>query len=281
MRADGMPSYNFAAAVDDLLMDITHVIRGADHLSNTPKQIMLFRTLGKEPPVYAHHSLLTGADKKPLSKRQGATTVAEFRAMGILPEAMVNYLAVIGRKIDKDVMDREGLIEGFSLQSFSSSDTLFDLDKLLWLNKEHMRTMDAGLLAERIGLPELDRERVAALRENARTLHEMRSMLAIFDSADIGEEGLSFLSSLQDACEIPALLRGIAEGDHGDFDELFKELQKRSTLSRRELLMFLRVALSGRKSGPPLKELYRLIPKGIILKRIEWLEKKFSATSRT
>ncbi len=276
MRTGGVASYNFAAAVDDLLMDITHVVRGADHLSNTPKQIMLFLAFGKEPPAYAHHSLLTGSDRKPLSKRHGATTVAEFRSLGILPEAMANYLAIIGRKTDSEFMDRDGLIETFSLESFSSSDALFDLDKLFWLNKEHMRAMEPGLLAERMGLPGVDGEKVAVIRENARTLSEMRSMLAIFDSADVEEEGVSFLSSLKDSSQVPALLRKIAEGDHEDFERLFREMEKGGTLSKRELFMLLRIAITGRRSGPPLKELFRLIPRGSILERIAWLEQRFS-----
>jgi glutamyl-tRNA synthetase len=276
MRTDGVASYNFAAAVDDLLMEITHVIRGSDHLSNTPKQIMLFLAFGKTPPVYAHHSLLTGNDRKPLSKRHGATTVAEFRAMGILPEAMTNYLAVIGRKTDSEFMSRNALIETFSLDSLSSSDALFDPEKLLWLNKEHMRTTDPGLLAEMLGLPATDREKVAILRENARTLQEMRSMLAIFESADVEEEAVRFLLSLKDLSQAPALLRVIAGGNHHDVEALFKELEKRSTLSKRELFMLLRIAISGRKNGPPLKELYRLIPRDSILERIAWLEKRFS-----
>ncbi len=276
MRTDRVASYNFAAAVDDLLMDITHVIRGGDHLSNTPKQIMLFLALGKEPPAYAHHSLLTGSDRKPLSKRHGATTAAEFRSLGILPEAMVNYLAIIGRKTESELMGRDGLIETFSLDSFSSSDVLFDLEKLLWLNKEHMRAMEPGLLAERMGLPPADREKVEILRENARTLQEMRAMLAIFDSADVEEEGVHFLSSLKDVSQVRGLLRRIAEGDHDDFEGLFKALEKGSTLSRKELFLLLRIAISGRRSGPPLKELYRLVPRDSILERIAWLEERVS-----
>jgi len=280
MRAEGMPSYNFAAAVDDLLMEITHVVRGSDHLSNTPKQIMLFLAFGKEPPAYAHHSLLIGANRKPLSKRHGATRVADFRAMGILQEAMFAYLGTVGRKMAKDLVTREELVETFALESFSPSDTLFDLERLLWLNKEHMRTMEPAVLAERLGLPGLDPERVAALRENAGTLPEMRSMLAIFESTDVDEEALDYLSSLGDAGQIPALLRGMAEDDHGDIGDLLAGLSKRSPLARRDLLMFLRIVMSGRKSGPPLKDLYRLVPKDIIMKRAKWLEKRFSPVSR-
>ncbi len=277
MRADGVASYNFAAAVDDLLMDVTHVVRGSDHLSNTPKQIMLFLAFGHEPPAYAHHSLLMGGDRKPLSKRHGATTVAEFRALGILPEAMMNYLAIIGRKTESEFMGSDSLRETFSLESFSSSDVLFDMEKLLWLNKEHMRAMDPGALAERMGLPETDREKVAIVRENARTLSEMRPLLAIFDSGDVEEEGASFLSSLKDKRQIAALLARIAEGNHNDFERLFKELEEGSTLSKKELFMLLRIAISGRKKGPPLKDLYRLVPKDHLRERIAWLEQRFSA----
>ncbi|MGD0228798.1 MAG: glutamate--tRNA ligase [Syntrophorhabdales bacterium] len=279
MRTDRVASYNFAAAVDDLLMGITHVIRGADHLPNTPKQIMLFLAFGKEPPAYAHHSLLLGNDRKPLSKRHGATTVAEFRALGILPEAMVNYLAIIGRRTDDELMGVVRLVETFSLRSFSSSDTLFDREKLLWLNKEHMRIMPPALLAAMMGLPETDREKVAALRENARTLNDMRAMLAMFEGADIEEDAVIYLSTLKDGHGLRALLQGITEGDHRDFEDLFKGLEKRSALARREILMVLRIAITGRKSGPPLKELYRFVPKDIMLKRAEWLEKRFSGPS--
>jgi glutamyl/glutaminyl-tRNA synthetase len=97
LKQELTPSYNFAAAIDDMSMGITDVIRGGDHISNTPKQIMLFETLGKRPPKYAHHSLLVGSDKKPLSKRHGATRITEFRDMGILNSALINYIGILGR----------------------------------------------------------------------------------------------------------------------------------------------------------------------------------------
>jgi len=279
VRTDGMPSYNFAASVDDQLMKITHVIRGSDHLSNTPKQIMLFLAFGFEPPAYAHHSLLTGVDKKPLSKRHGATRVAEFRAMGILPEAMVNYLAIIGRKVDREFLKtREELMGTFTLGSFSSGDAVFDPGKLLWLNKEYLRTMDADALLERMGLGQKeDGERLLLLRENASTLEEMKSMLRMFRDGEIDEEAIDFLASIKDQGEVGVLLQEIGAADHGDFETLFKKVEEQSRLSRRELFMALRVIISGRKSGPPLKELYRLMPKDTILERTKCLGKRFSA----
>ena len=129
MKHGSTPSYNFAATIDDMLMDITHVIRGTDHVSNTPKQIMLFEAFGKMPPQYAHLSLLIGEDKKPLSKRQGATRVKDFREMGILPEALRNYLGTIGRSVNKEIMDMDELADTFSLIHFRGL-TLF----LIWKN---------------------------------------------------------------------------------------------------------------------------------------------------
>jgi glutamyl-tRNA synthetase/nondiscriminating glutamyl-tRNA synthetase len=276
IRTDGIPSYNFAAAVDDLLMGITHVIRGSDHLSNTPKQIMLFLAFGKEPPVYAHHSLLVGPDKKPLSKRHGATRLTEFRGMGILPEAMTNYLAIIGRKIGRELLDRNEAITGFSLRSFSASDALFDAEKLLWLNKEHLRAMEADDLLGLTGVPERERERVLLLREGARTLQEIRSMLPMFEDPVIDQDAVDLLLSMEGSGQGQPLLREMRPADDGDLEELFKRLEAKSTLSRRDLFMFIRIVISGKKSGPPLKDLYRLMPKQTILKRIACLEEKLS-----
>lgn len=282
VRTDGMPSYNFAAAVDDRLMKITHVIRGSDHLSNTPKQIMLFLAFGFEPPAYAHHSLLVGVDRKPLSKRHGATRVAEFREMGILPEAMVNYLAIIGRKVDREFVSPEGLAEAFTLSSFSSGDAVFDPGKLLWLNKEHLRALSADALLERLGLDEKeDGERLLLLRENAGTLEELRSMLRMFRDGEVDEEAFDFLASIKDRGKVDALVEEAAAADHGDFERLLKRVEERTTLPRRELFMALRIIISGKRSGPPLKELYRLMPEGTIRERTKCLRKRFSAAPAT
>ncbi len=279
MRTEGIPSYNFAAAVDDLLMGITHVIRGADHLSNTPKQIMLIQAFGGEAPAYAHHSLLVGADRKPLSKRHGATRIAEFRDMGILPDAMLNYLGIIGRKTAGELMDRQELIATFDLGSFSASDALFDPEKLLWLNKEHMRRMDPRLLTDLLHLPAADKEKVAVLRENARTLNEIPALCGIFDESNVDKQAVAALMPLSEKEQALALLADAIERDETDFEQVFAALQSNSGLQKKQLFMLLRVAITGRTSGPPLKELYRLISKDIILKRIKWLRKTFSDAS--
>jgi nondiscriminating glutamyl-tRNA synthetase len=281
IRSDGLPSYNFAAAVDDLLMEITHVVRGADHLSNTPKQIMLFLAFGKKPPSYGHHSLFIGSDRKPLSKRHGATRVAEFRSMGILPAAMINYLGIAGRKVGKELLNRDALIKGFSLSSFAGSDTIFDLEKLLWLNKEHIRSMDVNSLMSQTGITPDMVEKVAIIKENVRTLNDIEPMLAIFDSPTVDEDAVTHVANLEkDGMNALGFLKQIfATNGMIGFDDLFVNLQEKTAFTRKDQLMFLRIAFTGRKNGPPLSELYRMIPKDIMIARIECLEQKLSTPS--
>jgi len=142
-RADGSPLYNFTNVVDDLDMGITLICRGEDHVPNTPKQIMIYRALGAEPPQFAHLPLILGPDKQKLSKRHGATGVTEFRAMGVLPEALVNYLALLGwappEAEFEEVMPLEELIARFSLERVSKSPAVFDHEKLLWMNGVYIR----------------------------------------------------------------------------------------------------------------------------------------------
>ncbi|MCX5805396.1 MAG: glutamate--tRNA ligase [Proteobacteria bacterium] len=269
LKQEHTPSYNFAATVDDMLMGITHVIRGADHISNTPKQIMLFEVLGHEPPQYAHHSLLTGDDKKPLSKRHGVTNIREFRNTGILPTALMNYVGIIGRNVKKELMDMEELVETFSLNSLSSSDSVFDMDKLLWFNKEYIRNTSAELLLKDTGLPPDLKEKVLLLRENARTLNEIKDLLNIFDGSDIDEEGIAYLKAQKDIHAIIEAIDAVFKSDRSiTFERLIHELQDTTNIKKRDMFMALRIIFTGRKSGPPLGEIFHLIPKETIIKRI-------------
>jgi glutamyl-tRNA synthetase len=151
-RSDGSALYNLAVAVDDLDMGITHVVRGEDHLSNTPRQVMVLRALGAEPPVYAHLPLLHGPDGKKLSKRHGAASVQELRAAGYLPEAVRNYIALLGWGLDASTtfMTTEELIEGFSLERVSKSPAVFDEQKLRWMNGRYLRELDVDDLTRRL-----------------------------------------------------------------------------------------------------------------------------------
>jgi nondiscriminating glutamyl-tRNA synthetase len=150
MRADGHPAYNFAVVVDDALMQVTHVIRGEDHISNTPRQILLYEALGFAPPTFAHLALVMGPDHSPLSKRHGATSVAEFRSKGYLPEALVNYLALIGWSPggDEEVLPAGELAKRFALEDVGHSAGVFDEDKLAWVNRHYLKTADLARLAQ-------------------------------------------------------------------------------------------------------------------------------------
>src|SRR6516225_7710654 len=149
VRADGHPAYNFAVVVDDALMEITHVVRGEDHISNTPRQILLYEALGFTPPQFAHLALVMGPDHSPLSKRHGATSVAEFRAKGYLPEALVNYLALIGWSPGNgdELLPIDELARRFSLEGVGHSAGVFDEEKLAWANRHYLKLADPARLA--------------------------------------------------------------------------------------------------------------------------------------
>jgi nondiscriminating glutamyl-tRNA synthetase len=149
VRSDGRPAYNFAVVVDDALMEITHVIRGEDHISNTPRQVLLYQALGFAAPQFAHLSLVMGPDHTPLSKRHGATSVAEFRERGYLPEALVNYLALIGWSpgSDDELLPIEELASRFALEDVGHSPGVFDPEKLAWVNRHYMKEASPGRLA--------------------------------------------------------------------------------------------------------------------------------------
>jgi len=149
VRSDGGPAYNFAVVVDDAEMAITHVIRGEDHISNTPRQILIYEALGWTPPVFAHLSLVLGPDHAPLSKRHGATSVSEFRARGYLPEALVNYLALLGWSPGEgeELVAADEMARRFDLTKVSHSAAVFDTDKLAWINRHYMKHAEPARLA--------------------------------------------------------------------------------------------------------------------------------------
>ncbi len=149
VRSDGIPAYNFAVVIDDALMKVTHVIRGEDHISNTPRQILLYEALGYTPPVFAHLSLVMGPDHAPLSKRHGATSVKEFRDKGYLPEALVNYLALIGWSPgqNEELLPAEELARRFRLENVAHSAGVFDEDKLAWANRHYLKLCAPDRLA--------------------------------------------------------------------------------------------------------------------------------------
>ncbi|MEJ5257554.1 MAG: glutamate--tRNA ligase [Fervidobacterium sp.] len=141
VKSNGYPVYNYAVVIDDYLMGITHVLRGEDHISNTPKQLLIYEALGWTPPRFMHIPLILGADKTPLSKRHGATAVEHFRREGYLPKALVNYLAILGWSVDEEIFDYTKKIESFSPDQISNKNVVFDYQKLEWVNGKHMRLL--------------------------------------------------------------------------------------------------------------------------------------------
>lgn len=197
VRSSGVPTYNFAVAVDDALMGITHVIRGDDHLPNTPRQIMLLEAMGKNPPSYGHLPLILGPDRAPLSKRHGASAVEEFRSKGYVREALCNYLALLGWGFDGEttLFSVEELIEKFSLERVGNTAAVFDGEKFLWMNGHYIREMDVAELSSRLteylsgtalaGLPDVDgkptvEELVPLVQEKMKTLADFISLTDFF-----------------------------------------------------------------------------------------------------
>src|SRR6266481_6846082 len=195
VRTDGTPTYNFCVVVDDVTMKITHVIRGNDHLSNTPKQVLCYEALGYATPIFAHMPMILAADRSKMSKRHGATTIEEFRDMGILPEAMLNYLARLGWSHgDQEIFSRDEMIAHFDLEHVGKAGAVFDRDKLLWLSLEWIKATPPERLAAllppflaRVVGPSAaaaDRARLAtiaaSLKERARTLVEMAEQAVFY-----------------------------------------------------------------------------------------------------
>ncbi len=286
MRSDGRPAYNFAAVVDDALMEITHVIRGEDHLPNTPRQILLYEALGFTPPSFAHHPLMVAPEGERLSKRQGAASVRAYRDEGFLPQAVINYLALLGGGVSggEEIMSWEQMIARLSLEGIARSPAAFDLGKLRWLNRNHVRTMGGeeimryarpflrGLPLE--GVKEEWLVRVMdAIKENAETLAEIRGYLSIFlpEEFSLGDEARSVLAedgALQAVKAMEEVVQDLGEVEEKDFPQIVAELKKRTELKGKRLFAPIRAALTGRVEGPELKNILPLLGKRMILERL-------------
>jgi glutamyl-tRNA synthetase len=268
IRSDGRPTYNFANPVEDMLDEITHVIRGADHVSNTPKQIQILRALGAEPPVYAHVPDVLGTDGKKLSKRHGAQSVEDFREQGYIPEALVNFLARLGWAYDDktEVFSREELLRVFSLNRVSSSPAVFDYEKLAWLNGVHLRNLTPDEYADRVVTylgeqgSEWDEDLV---RSAAPLVQEKIEILSQFrDYVRFLFEDVSPDPSLLDGRVLDAAAEALAELEPFDADTIepaLRELAARLELKPREAFQPIRVAVTGSKISPGLFESIELL----------------------
>jgi nondiscriminating glutamyl-tRNA synthetase len=286
MRSDGTPAYNFAAVVDDASMGITHVIRGEDHLPNTPRQIVLYEAFGFTPPSFAHHPLLVAPDGERLSKRHGAVSVRAYRDQGFLPEAVVNYLALLGGGIagGDEIIAWAEMVRRFSLEGIARSPAAFDLGKLRWLNRGHMRTMRGEdiLPYARPFLQDLPLAGITeawlvqaldAIKENCETLAELSDLITIFlpKGFSMTDEASSALAKDKAQAAVKAMkeiVTGMTEVKEEDFSGIVAELKKRTGLKGKELLAPIRAALTGRTEGPELQKVLSLLGKQRILERL-------------
>jgi len=293
VRADGHAAYNFAVVVDDALMEITHVIRGEDHISNTPRQVLLYEAMGFTPPVFAHLALVLGPDHSPLSKRHGATSVAEFRAKGYLPEALVNYLALIGwsprhgtASSDVDeLMTIDELSRKFSLEAVGHSAGVFDEEKLAWVNRHYLKGADPLRIARlsvpyfvEAGVPMSPDDGGLAFLAGAMTmatasvdrLNQIPTRLALvfdYDAARaLGDPGIRDEMAAAPARSVVAALAeelSLAPRlDRDRFRSVANQVKARTGQKARGLFHPIRVALTGKPDGPELDLLLPAIDRG-------------------
>lgn len=289
MRSDGWPTYNFCVVVDDATMNITHVIRGDDHLNNTPRQIQLYNAFGYKTPEFAHLPMILGHDRTRLSKRHGATAVTAYKDMGYLPEALVNYLVRLGWSYkDQEVFSREELIEKFSLEHVGKSAAVFNPEKLLWLNSHYITSMDHkeiisrlrpyliadGLIKEDTVVDEAWMAKViASLKERCRTLIEFTSAARYFFSDDVEtdpEAAKKFLIP-ENRGVLEDVLKGletIPSFSETDIDGLFKEIMADRGIKMGQVAQPVRVALTGRTVSPGIFEVIDILGKDKVLNRL-------------
>ncbi len=291
-KSNGYPTYNFAVVVDDALMEVTHVMRGEDHLSNTPKQIMLYRAMGFSLPYFAHLPLILSRDGSKLKKRSDkeAVYVGEFREKGYLPEAMINFLALLGWSPphEEEILSREELIDLFAVEDVNRSGAVFDREKLNWMNNHYIKNADLDRLVE-LSRPYL---------EEAGFIDEDTGEKWLKKLLDLIRDGVEYLAQLPDECEIffreleyedkaqaremfadadvqkvlSAMLEEISgkqELQTGEVSEIFSRVQENTGVGGRKFYHPLRYALTGQESGPDLAEFMVILGPEEISARLE------------
>ncbi|MGE5543140.1 MAG: glutamate--tRNA ligase [Bacillota bacterium] len=293
MKSDGFPTYNFACVVDDALMGINHVIRADEHLSNTPKQMMMYEALGFPMPAFAHVPMILAPDRSKLSKRHGATSVEEFRDAGYLPEAVVNYLAYLGWTPgdESELISLEQMAGKFSLEDVSKTPAVYDTNKLTWLNGHYMREISldrllaaalpvlqkAGVIAADLTGDEMKKvgDVVAAVRDRVKLLNELPDAVEYFfkDDFKYDEKGLRKMfakpgvaSLLRDA---KSKLAGLDVFSIETVESAYRDLIAEKGISGGELIHPTRLAITGRTVGPGLFEVMALLGKEKVLERLE------------
>jgi len=293
VKSDGIPVYNYAVVVDDSSMHITHVIRAEEHLSNTPRQILLYEALGLPVPQFGHISLILGKDRTKMSKRHGATSVEQYRRLGYLPEAIVNFLALLGWAPtgEQEIFSVDELIAQFSMDRVAKNPAVFDIDKLNWINAHYMKQADPALITE-LALPHLeaagyitgalsDAERekliqfVVTIQEHLSYAAQVVDHADVFFKDDFEFENDEAKEILRDA-DIPRVmdsfkskLAALDVVDAGTVQALLKSITKELKLGGKKVYMPVRVALTGKMHGPELVHFIPLIGKERALARLD------------
>jgi glutamyl-tRNA synthetase len=303
LRSDGHPTYHLSVVVDDIDMAITHVVRGDDHISNTPKQVLLYDAFGSAPPEFAHVPLIMGPDKKRLSKRHGATSVMEYARLGYLPEAMVNFLALLGWSPggDREVLTRDELIALFRLEGISGGNAVFNIEKLEWFNQQHIARMAGGDLRARI-TPLLQaaglwRDTLATtesdwtlrvldlLKPRARSLEhlvdEVRPFLVADDDLAIDDAaaGKHLTAQIQPTLLVLAeAVRRAQPFDAASAEQLVRSTAEQAGVKAAALIHATRVAVTGRAVSAGLFDVLSLLGSDRVTRR---LERMANYTART
>jgi glutamyl-tRNA synthetase len=279
LRSSGLPTYNFSAAVDDMLMKITDVIRGEDHLSNTPKQILIYRALGVEQPVFTHLPMILGSDGQKLSKRHGAVSVESYRNEGFLPEAIVNYIALLGWSYDdrSTIFSTGELIDRFSLENINKKKARFDYQKLLWMNATYIRkTPDRkleeilkgviekhidkkGIQKNNLDIKQTVKVITPLIKERIRTINESLDwVMPFFTEIKYSSEMIGYFD--KKSIDAPSVLSKILSSimllkdnfDYSSIENTLRKVSEEMEISFRKLAEVLRIALWANKVSPPL-----------------------------
>jgi glutamyl-tRNA synthetase len=293
LKSDGYPTYHLANVVDDHLMEIDHVLRAEEWLSSTPRHLLLYRALGFEPPQFAHLPMILGTDRAKLSKRHGAVSITEYREQGYLPEAMVNFLALLGWSLDDktEILSGQELIDNFSLERISRTPAIFNRDKLYWMNGIYIRRLSLEDFTQR-ALPFLDRDLppgvkrplstdyvrqiMPLIQERARTLAEVAELTQFFFADELDYEAALIIgkdmsqSSAIKALEAAQQKLGQLEGfDTDSLEAVLRPLAVELGLKTGQLFGTLRVAVTGRTAAPPLFQTMAVLGKERCLQRIQ------------
>ncbi|WP_227764075.1 glutamate--tRNA ligase [Zhaonella formicivorans] len=293
VKSDGIPTYNFAVVIDDVTMGITHIIRGEEHLSNTPRQVLLYRALQFKEPQFAHISLILGKDRTKMSKRHGSTSVVNYREAGYLPEALVNFLALLGwsPEGEEEIFSMEQLIQQFSLDRVAKNPAVFDMDKLKWINGYYIRQssveritdlaipylQEAGLLSGEIDAKRYEwlKKMVSAVKNKIACLSEISEHAAVFFPirVDIVDDEAKVLVQEEQVPEVMRLLvrklREAGELTPENVKGILKAITKELNLGGKKVFMPIRIALTGRMHGPELHDLIPLIGVNEVVRRIK------------